>query len=276
MSDYDRIASAIEYIVANAGSQPGLAEMAAQAHLSPYHFQRLFSRWAGLTPKRFLQVMTVERAKRLLTETRLSLLETSESVGFSSPSRLQDHFVQLDAVTPGEFRRQGRDLEIRYGHAESPFGLAFVAATHRGISALAFIDEEPDAFDRMVAGAPLARFVEDNARARLLVGRVFGRDGDDRSPISLHVRGTNFQVAVWRALLAIPAGRLVSYGDVARAIGRPNAVRAVGSAVGANRCAFLIPCHRVIRENGEPGGYRWGLTRKRAINAWEAAVSEVS
>jgi AraC family transcriptional regulator of adaptative response/methylated-DNA-[protein]-cysteine methyltransferase len=276
MSDYERVASAIEYIVANAATQPGLAEVAAQANLSPYHFQRLFSRWAGLTPKRFLQVMTVERAKRLLTETRLSLLETSESVGFSSPSRLHDHFVQLEAVTPGEFRRRGADLEIRYGHADSPFGPAFVAATRRGIAALAFVDEEPDAFDRMVSGAPLAAFVEDDDQARRLAGRVFGRDRDRRSPISVHVRGTNFQVAVWRALLAVPPGHLVSYGDVARAIGRPEAVRAVGTAVGANPCAFLIPCHRVIRESGEIGGYRWGLTRKRAINAWEAAASEVS
>jgi len=276
MSDYERVARAIEYIVANAGTQPGLAEVAAQANLSPYHFQRLFSRWAGLTPKQFLQVMTVERAKRLLSETRLSLLETSEAVGFSSPSRLHDHFVRLEAVTPGEFRRLGENLEIRYGQAESPFGPAFIAATRRGISKLAFLDEEPEAFDQMASRAPLAAFIEDHDQARALAGRVFGRNAERRSPISVHVRGTNFQVAVWRALLAVPPGHLVSYGDVARAIGRPAAVRAVGSAVGANPCAFLIPCHRVIRENGEIGGYRWGLTRKRAINAWEAATSEVS
>lgn len=276
MSDYDRIAGAIDYIVANADAQPGLADIAAHADLSPFHFQRLFARWTGLTPKRFLQVITVERAKRLLAGSRLALLDASESLGLSSTSRLQDHFVKLEAVTPGEFKRAGAGLTIRHGVAESPFGRTFVATTTRGICALAFIDSGSDGAE--AAGVartwPCADLVTDDAAAAQTIARVFERRAADTAPLSVLVRGTNFQVAVWRALLAIPDGRLVSYGDIAAALGRPRAVRAVGSAVGANPCGYLIPCHRVIRSNGELGGYRWGLTRKRAINAWEAAASD--
>ncbi|MGD8339674.1 MAG: methylated-DNA--[protein]-cysteine S-methyltransferase [Gammaproteobacteria bacterium] len=276
MSDYDRIAGAIDYIVAHAGSQPGLADIAASADLSPYHFQRLFARWAGVTPKRFLQVITVERAKELLLDSRLPLLGASESLGLSSSSRLHDHFVRLEAVTPGEFRSGGTGLTIRHGEAPSPFGRVFVASTARGICSLAFVDEAPEgtALGDVASGWPNARLVRDDAAAGSIVERVFSRSGDQDGPLSIHVAGTNFQVSVWRALLAIPAGRLASYKDVARAIGKPRAMRAVGAAVGANPCAFLIPCHRVIRSNGEVGGYRWGLTRKQAIHAWEAAASD--
>jgi len=291
MSDYQRIAGAIDYIVAHAGAQPGLAEIAAQADLSPYHFQRLFARWVGLSPKRFLQVITVERAKQLLAESALPLLDASETLGLSSTSRLHEHFVRLEAVTPGEFKTAGEGLTIRHGVAESPFGRTFVATTPRGICALAFVDDEPPAKSlESVANAwPRAELVRDSQEASRLVARVFSRgqgeraepgeraeagEPRERGPLSLFVRGTNFQIAVWRALLAIPEGRFVSYGDIARAVGKPAAVRAVGTAVGANPCAFLIPCHRVIRGNGEIGGYRWGLTRKRAINAWEAAASD--
>ncbi|HUF74448.1 MAG TPA: methylated-DNA--[protein]-cysteine S-methyltransferase [Gammaproteobacteria bacterium] len=276
MSDYDRIAGAIDYIVAHADAQPGLAEVAAEVSLSPYHFQRLFARWVGLSPKRFLQVITVERAKRLLAENALPLLEASETLGLSSTSRLHDHFVRLEAVTPGEFRTAGEGLAIRYGTAASPFGRAFVAATERGICALAFLDEETEdtALESLARTWPRAALVADASEAAALAAQVFGRATAGRAPVSVFVRGTNFQTAVWRALLAIPEGKLASYGDVARAIGKPDAVRAVGTAVGANPCAFLIPCHRVIRGNGEIGGYRWGLTRKRAINIWEAAATD--
>jgi AraC family transcriptional regulator of adaptative response/methylated-DNA-[protein]-cysteine methyltransferase len=276
MSDYDRIAGAIDYIVEHAGSQPGLAEVAAELCLSPYHFQRLFSRWVGLSPKRFLEVVTVERAKRLLADGRLPLLDASETLGLSSTSRLHDHFVRLEAVTPGEFKAAGEGLTIRHGVAESPFGRAFVASTPRGICALAFVDDaSADAALESVARAwPCAVLVADPPAAAKLVAQVFDREAEGRAPISVFVRGTNFQIAVWRALLAIPEGGLASYGDVARAIGKPEAVRAVGTAVGANPCAFLIPCHRVIRGNGEIGGYRWGPTRKRAIHIWEAAATD--
>jgi AraC family transcriptional regulator of adaptative response/methylated-DNA-[protein]-cysteine methyltransferase len=276
MSDYQRIARAIDYIVANADAQPGLAEIAAQADLSPYHFQRMFARWVGLSPKRFLQVITVERAKRLLAENALPLLDASETLGLSSTSRLHEHFVRLEAVTPGEFKTAGEGLTIRHGVAESPFGRTFVATTLRGICALAFIDDEPvsKSLESVASAWPRAGLVQDDREASRLVANVFNRERPEPGPLSLLVRGTNFQIAVWRALLAIPEGRLVSYGDIARAIGKPAAVRAVGTAVGANPCAFVIPCHRVIRGNGEIGGYRWGLTRKRAINAWEAAASD--
>jgi AraC family transcriptional regulator, regulatory protein of adaptative response / methylated-DNA-[protein]-cysteine methyltransferase len=296
MSDYDRIADAIDYIVANADAQPGLAEVAAQVRLSPYHFQRLFARWAGLSPKRFLQVVTVERAKRLLAENGSPLLDASETLGLSSTSRLHDHFVRLEAVTPGEFKSAGEGLSIHHGTGDSPFGRAFIAWTPRGICALAFLDDDAHgmALESVVRSWPRARLVEDAHEAGALMTRVFSREPGDRqagsrragsrepdsrdaggrAPLSLFVRGTNFQIAVWRALLAIPEGRLKSYGDVARAVGRPGAVRAVGTAVGANPCAFLIPCHRVIRGNGEIGGYRWGVTRKHVINAWEAAASD--
>jgi AraC family transcriptional regulator of adaptative response/methylated-DNA-[protein]-cysteine methyltransferase len=273
MSDYDRIARAIEFIAANAGAQPDLPEIAARAKLSPFHFQRLFSRWAGVSPKRFLQVVTVERAKRLLDEGRESLLSASETLGLSSSSRLQDHFVTLEAMTPDEYRRQGQGIDIRHGEAETPFGRALLAWTPRGLCALSFVDRATDraALDGLRQAWPGATLTRDAAVARRLAERVFDAGSSGTQPLSVLVRGTNFQVAVWRALMAIPEGRLAAYGDVAAAIGRPRAVRAVGSAVGANPCAFVIPCHRVIRESGALGGYRWGLTRKQAMQAWEAA-----
>lgn len=277
MSDYERIASAIEYIVANAPSQPGLAEVAAAVNLSASHFQRLFTRWAGLTPKRFLQVITVERAKRLLEETSLPLLAASETLGLSSQSRLHEHFVTLEAVTPAEYRRRGRAVSMHYGRGQSPFGTAWLAFSDRGISALAFADAASTRVPDSVTGAwPEARWERSDDEAAAWLERIFQRpisaSGD--APFRVCVSGTNFQVAVWRALLAIPPGGLVSYGDVASAVGRPRAVRAVGAAVGANPCAWLIPCHRVIRATGEVGGYRWGVVRKHAIHVWEAAAAD--
>lgn len=273
MSDYERIARAIEFIAANVEAQPDLAEVAAHARLSPFHFQRLFSRWAGVSPKRFLQIVTVEHAKRLLAEGRESLLGASESLGLSSSSRLHDHFVTLEAMTPDEYRRQGAGLEIRHGEAETPFGRAALAWTSRGLCALRFVDREPGqaavvSLQHSWPGATLAR---DATGARRLADRVFADRGESGLPLSVLVRGTNFQIAVWRALIRIPRGGFAAYGDIAATIGRPKAVRAVGTAVGANPCAFVIPCHRVIRESGALGGYRWGLTRKQAMHAWEAA-----
>lgn len=194
-----------------------------------------------------------------------------------SDYELQDHCVRLEAVTPGEFKQAGAGLTIRYGVAESPFGLMFIGSTARGICTLAFVDDaSADAALRSLAKTwPNADLVEDERESVKTGLRLFHREARNIGPVFLYVRGTSFQVAVWRALLAIPAGRLTSYSDVARAVGKPRAVRAVGSAIGANPCAFLIPCHRVIRANGEIGGYRWGLTRKQAINAWEAAASDV-
>jgi AraC family transcriptional regulator of adaptative response/methylated-DNA-[protein]-cysteine methyltransferase len=272
MTDYERVASAIQYIEEHIHEQPGLEEVAEHVRLSPYHFQRLFSRWAGISPKRFLQALTVAHAKQLLDES-LPLLEVSDQLGLSSSSRLHDHFVTLEAVTPGEFKQQGADMEIVYGASETPFGLAFLAASKRGICRMAFLDNEnlSSEVDRLKAIWPRATLVEDAEAIMSLADSLFIKQRKADRPLSLLVSGTNFQVQVWRALLNIPTGSLVSYAQLASSIGRPGSARAVGNAVGANPVAFLIPCHRVIRASGKIDGYRWGSTRKRAMIAWESA-----
>jgi AraC family transcriptional regulator of adaptative response/methylated-DNA-[protein]-cysteine methyltransferase len=274
-TDYERIARAIAFITSRVDWQPTLEEVAADQHLSPFHFQRLFSRWAGVTPKRFLQVLTVERAKRLLDESR-PLLEVSNSLGLSSGSRLYDHFVRLEAVTPGEYKMGGEGLTIEFGVGDTPFGSAFVAATSRGVCNLAFLDDDDDAahVEALSKRWPKAVLRENDRRAGRLIGSIFATDRERDGPLSLHVLGTNFQVNVWRALLEISPGAVTSYSRVAARIGRPESARAVGRAVGTNPVAFLIPCHRVIQQSGDLGGYHWGVTRKQAIQAWEAARSE--
>ena len=278
MTDYDRIANAIDFIARRVDQQPTLEEIAAHLHLSPFHFQRLFCRWAGVTPKRFLQVLTVERAKRLLNESR-PLLEVSNALGLSSGSRLYDHFVHLEGVTPGEYKAKGAGLDIRYALHDTPFGKAFIALTAKGICKFSFVDDDDIAtpLAELQIHWPNAALLEDRRQAQNVVDRLFG--GEIRpagaTPISLHVAGTNFQVSVWKALLQISPASVASYAQVAAAVGRPNSARAVGQAVGANPVALLIPCHRVIQQSGELGGYRWGITRKQAIHAWEAARDEL-
>jgi len=275
MSDYDRVASAIEYIQENIRRQPELKEVAEHVHLSPYHFQRLFSRWAGVSPKRFLQALTVEHAKQLLDES-LPLLEISDQLGLSSSSRLHDHFVNLEGVTPGEYKEQGADLEIVYGVAETPFGFAFVANSKRGVCRLAFLgNEDPsDEVRRLEAIWSKASLVENPDAIRKISDAVFSNTRKPDRPLSLLVSGTNFQINVWRALLNVPSGSVISYAQLASGIGRPGSARAVGNAVGANPVAFLIPCHRVIHASGKLDGYRWGSTRKRAMIAWESVNRE--
>lgn len=292
MTDYDRIARAIEFIAGRVDRQPTLQEIADHLHLSPFHFQRLFSRWVGVTPKRFLQVLTVERAKGLLDESH-SLLEVSHALGLSSGSRLYDHFVQLEAVTPGEFKARGKGLIIEYGMQETPFGPAFIATTPKGICTFAFLNEpglndsgmnESGSDESGVASHladlrhqwPQAEIRENQEKTRAVVHALFAKPVPDgrQSPISLHVSGTNFQISVWKGLLRIPPATVTSYAQLAQAIGRPGAARAVGQAVGANPVALLIPCHRVIRQNGQLGGYHWGETRKQAIHVWESARHE--
>lgn len=274
--DYDRIARAIEYLAHNVTAQPRLDEVAAHVHLSPFHFQRLFRRWAGTTPKRFLQVLTLERSRELLHECG-SLLELTHAVGLSSGSRLHEHFVTLDAVTPGEYRKRGLGVTIRYGVHASAFGELFVALTPRGVCRVAFVDDEGvDAqLDPLRRTWPEAALVGDRAATRHVAEAING-DAPGGTALSLHVAGTNFQIAVWRALLAIPAGAVASYAQVARALGRPAAARAVGGAVGANPVALLIPCHRVITASGALGHYRWGTTRKHAIQVRERARLEAA
>ncbi len=272
MSDYDRIARAISFITRHASSQPSLEEIAAHVGLSPFHFQRMFGRWAGVTPKRFLQALTVERAKHLLEESR-PLLEVSDSVGLSSGSRLHDHFVQLEAATPGDFKLQGAGLTVEYGVHDTPFGKVLIAVTARGICGLEFLDGEDASagLARLRGKWPRAVMRENSARTAAVAGAMFSRNGTPDRPLSLYVAGTNFQINVWRALLRIPPGKAASYSEVAAAAGRPGAARAAGRAVGDNPVPFLIPCHRVIRQSGELGGYRWGEIRKHALHAWEAA-----
>lgn len=275
MSDYARISDAIAFIASQVERQPTLDEIAAHVHLSPFHFQRLFSRWAGVTPKRYLQVLTLERAKALLHESR-SLLEVADTLGLSSGSRLYDHFVQLEAVTPGEYKQRGAGLVIDHGVHDTPFGQAFVALTPRGVCNFSFLDEKaPEApLAALAQRWPEAELRGAPSRTQEVIHTMFDGSKTPDRPISLHVSGTNFQISVWRALLEIPPAKVVSYAQVASAIGNPKAARAVGLAVGANPVALMIPCHRVIQQNGKLGGYHWGETRKQAIHAWEAARYE--
>lgn len=271
-TDYQRISEAIDFLQANIRQQPSLDKVAAHLNISPFHFQRLFSRWTGVTPKKYLQILTVERAKQLLTEAQ-PLLAVSDQLGLSSSSRLHDHFVKLEAVTPGEFKTGGAGLGIDYTVCDSPFGEMFVAATARGICKLCFTDhnneEDPLAdLQKRWPGATVRSGKNENLK---VVKSLFEDQPKIDRPLSLYVSGTNFQVNVWRALLQIPQGKLTSYSKVAEAVSKPSAVRAVGTAVGANPIAFFIPCHRVLQQSGNIGGYRWGVTRKHAMHAWESA-----
>jgi AraC family transcriptional regulator of adaptative response/methylated-DNA-[protein]-cysteine methyltransferase len=271
MSDYQRIESAITYLVERASNQPTLKEVADYVHLSPYHFQRLFCRWAGTTPKRFLQALTLERSKSLLEETS-SLLEVTHEVGLSSCSRLHDHFVQLEAVTPGEYKNRGKGVVVQYGIHSTPFGRMLLAVTQRGVCRAVFMDftTEETELEAIYKLWPLCSIQHSPEATRYLLERMFSKKTKQAvGPLSLHVAGTNFQIAVWRALLKIPQGVVVSYSQVAQLLGSPRASRAVGKAIGTNTIAFLIPCHRVIQQSGALGDYRWGRVKKLMIQTWE-------
>lgn len=270
-TDFDRVTRALEYLEERAPAQPSLGELAAHVELSEFHLQRLFTRWAGVSPKRFMQVQALHHAKDALDGAR-SVLDGTWEAGLSSPGRLHDLFVTLEAVTPGEYRSGGAGLQVDAGFHDTPFGECLLATTARGVCGLSFLDGDRDAaWADLESRWPGAILLEAPRRTAATAAAIFDPLGTrvDR-PLALLVRGTNFQVQVWTALLRIPAGRLAAYDDVAAAAGFPTAHRAVGTAVGRNPIAFLIPCHRVIRSNGAIGGYRWGVTRKRAILAWEA------
>jgi AraC family transcriptional regulator of adaptative response/methylated-DNA-[protein]-cysteine methyltransferase len=269
--DYDRVEQALRFLEGNVEAQPTLKEVAENVHLSEFHFQKLFTRWVGISPKRFLQYLTKERAKSMLASSR-NLLDTAYSVGLSGPGRLHDLFVACEAVTPGEYKRQGEDLTIFCGFHPSPFGECLLAVTERGICNLIFVmNADRDAAFRSLSGLwPRAQLVEDRERTRPYVRRVFARlSGLQAEPLNLYLRGTNFQIKVWEALLRIPPGSVVTYQDIAVAIGMPRAARAVGNAVGQNPIPVLIPCHRVIRKNGDFGEYGYGSARKKALLGWE-------
>jgi AraC family transcriptional regulator of adaptative response/methylated-DNA-[protein]-cysteine methyltransferase len=272
--DYRRIERAIRFLDARVVDQPSLEDVAREIGLSPFHAQRLFTRWAGISPKRFLGLLTVGHAKAAL-QAGESVLDATYEVGLSGPSRLHDLFTTYEAMTPGEYKQQGAGLVVRYGVHPTPFGTALLLTTERGIAGLSFVDDAPEeAIDEARAAWPLSRFVEDRAATGALVARLF--DGTGGEPMRLLLKGTNFQVKVWSALLRVPAGRVVSYLDLATAIGQPRAVRAVGNALAHNPVGFAVPCHRVIRATGALGDYRWGHVRRRALLAWEAAQTEAA
>ncbi len=272
IKDYARIEQAIAYLDAHYREQPLLTDVARAVGLSEYHFQRLFRRWAGVSPKRFLQFLTVEHAKAAMREGQ-SVLHAALDAGLSGPGRLHDHFISLEAVTPGEFRRRGRELTIVYGVHPSAFGYCFIASTDRGLCWLEFLKSADDGepIERLARTWSEASLVRDERATTQLAARIFDQPRDASTPMPLAVQGTNFQIQVWRALLRIPAGTCASYQAIARSLGREGAERAVGRAVGQNPVAFLIPCHRVIRSTGVFGAYRWGPARKKAMLGWEAA-----
>ncbi|MSO73679.1 MAG: methylated-DNA--[protein]-cysteine S-methyltransferase [Alphaproteobacteria bacterium] len=273
--DYGRIGAAIEFLTAHFDEQPSLGEVAGHVHLSPYHFQRLFTHWAGISPKRFVQYLTLEHAKRAL-DASASILDAAYEAGLSGPGRLHDLFVTYEAMTPGDYKRGGAGRVIRYGIVPSPFGACFIGTTEIGICALGFIasDDPGEAEAFFHARWPAARLTFDRSAIAPLAAAIFALDVQGRVPLRVHLIGTAFQLKVWEALLRIPPGALVSYQHLAAALTNPDAARAVGGAVGANPVSYLIPCHRVIRKAGVITGYAWGPERKRALLALEGARHE--
>ena len=269
--NYQRIAEAIAYIQANFKNQPSLDEIAEQVHLSPFHFQRIFSDWAGVSPKKFMQYLSVEYAKQLLKGKEATLFEAAQETGLSGTGRLHDLFVKIEGMTPGEYKNGGENLHINFSFSESPFGEIIIASTSKGICHLAFFSDQEEGASLMKARFPNASYhqLEDEIQQEALT--IFQHDWNKLSQIKLHLHGTPFQLKVWDALLKIPMGNLTTYGSIANEIEKPKASRAIGTAIGSNPVAFLIPCHRVIQSSGKIGGYMWGNTRKSAIIGWEAA-----
>jgi len=269
-ADYQRIATAITYLQTHFRDQPALDEIAAHVSVSPFHFQRMFTAWAGVSPKKFSQYLSLDYAKGLLRE-NASLLEAALETGLSGTGRLHDLFVGIEAMTPGEYKNGGAGLAVDYSFAPSPFGEVLVASTDKGICHMAFVEDRAAALSALAAHFPAAGLRARTTAAHQTVRRVFAGVADDLPAIKLHLRGTEFQLKVWEALLRIPQGCLATYGGLARQVGRPAAARAVGTAIGANPVAYLIPCHRVIQGSGHIGGYMWGPSRKAALIGWEAA-----
>lgn len=267
--NYNRIAKAIDYINHNFKSQPNLNEIADNVHISPAHFQRLFTEWAGTSPKKFLQFISVEHAKKMLKEQQATLFDTTFEMGLSSTSRLHDLFINIEGMTPTEYKHGGKNLNINYSFAESPFGNLIVASTPKGICHMAFEEDEEKASQNLKDKFPNASFQRKLDLMQQNALFIFQNDWSKPGKIKLHLKGTHFQLKVWESLLKIPMGKLTSYGSLAEHIGKPSASRAIGTAIGNNPVAYLIPCHRVIQSTGNFGGYKWGNTRKTAIIGWE-------
>jgi len=272
--NFNRIAEAIDYLQQNFRDQPNLDEVAKKIHLSPFHFQRLFSDWAGVSPKKFLQYLTIGYAKGLLKDQQATLLDAAFETGLSGTGRLHDLFIKIEGMTPGEFKNGGENLSIHYSYAESPFGNILVASTHKGICYMAFADDEETALHDLKQHFPNAHFKQMVDLIQQHALYIFTHDWSKLDQVKLHLKGTEFQLKVWETLLKIPMGGLSSYRNIAEKIKKPTAVRAIGTAIGQNPVAFLIPCHRVIQSSGTFGQYHWGSARKTAMIGWEAAKVE--
>ena len=273
--NYNRIAEAIDYISTNFKTQPNLHEVAEKIHLSPYHFQRLFTDWAGVSPKKFLQYITVKHAKNIMKDKQASLFDVAYETGLSGTSRLHDLFITIEGMTPGEFKNGGENLLIHYSFAETPFGNILVASTSKGICYMAFADKQEQALEELRKHFSNAVFIQVVDMIQQNALYIFTHDWAKLNQIKLHLKGTDFQLKVWETLLKIPMGQLSTYGNIAAHIQNPKASRAVGSAIGDNPVAFLIPCHRVIQSTGTFGQYHWGSTRKKAMIGWEASRTQV-
>lgn len=269
-TDYARIAMAIEFIKDNFNSQPSLDEVAQQVYLSPFHFQRLFTEWAGVSPKKFLQYISLEHAKTMLAASA-TLQDTAFELGLSGTGRLHDLFIKIEGMTPGDYKNGGEHLTINYSYAATPFGAIIIAATTKGICHIAFITDEAEGLATLQAAFPNAFYRQQTDPVQQNALSFFTHDRSRLPEIRLHLKGTEFQLKVWAALLRTPVGGLTTYGAIAGQIGSPGAFRAVGTAIGDNPVAYLIPCHRVIRAGGQTGQYHWGATRKTAMIGWEAA-----
>ncbi len=274
--NYSRIAEAIEYIQQNFTEQPTLEGIAKKVHLSPFHFQKMFTNWAGVSPKKFLQFISVQHAKKILNNSQSTLFETAYETGLSGTGRLHDLFVKIEGMTPGEYKTKGENLTINYSFSESLFGRILVASTHKGICYMGFSDNKQIAFSELTKRFPKASFIQQTDEIQQNALQIYTQDWSKINKIKLHLKGTDFQLKVWEALLKIPMGNLATYGNIAKVIQKPKASRAVGTAIGNNPIAFLIPCHRVIQSTGIFGGYMWGTTRKTAIIGWEASKSNTS
>ncbi|TGN03139.1 bifunctional helix-turn-helix domain-containing protein/methylated-DNA--[protein]-cysteine S-methyltransferase [Leptospira dzoumogneensis] len=274
-TDFDRIADAIFYLRKNFKTQPSLEDVAGKLKLSPHHFQRMFTDWAGVSPKKFLQYTTLEYAKGLLKENGSSLLDTALDSGLSGTGRLHDLFINIEGMTPGEYKNGGKDLSINYSYAESPFGKLLVASTPKGICYISFFENEKKVFQELKSIFPNATYNQTVDMIQQNALFIFTHDWSQLSKIKLHLKGTDFQLKVWETLLKVPMGKLSTYGQIGEQMGNPKATRAIGTAIGNNPVAFLIPCHRVIRSSGEFGEYHWGDSRKVAMIGWEAAKTDL-
>ena len=274
--NFNRIADAIGYLKENFKEQPDLDEVAGKVHLSPFHFQRLFTEWAGVSPKKFLQYISVEHAKNILKEKLATLFDAAFETGLSGTGRLHDLFIKIEGMTPGEYKNGGENLSINYSFAESPFGDLLVASTEKGICFMAFVTEENASLTELQNHFPNARLRQMTDLIQQNALYIFTRDWKKLQQVKLHLKGSPFQLKVWETLLKIPMGKLSTYRDIAKEVKSPKAFRAIGSAVGDNPVAFLIPCHRVIRSSGITGEYHWGANRKMAMIGWEAAKAAAS